>query len=163
MESAYLIITIAIVASVIILICILTQWVLSRQRLQRIGQQIADLFQFNQHWQVRSEEKDRFNSELRDNIWRLLQEQQQHYHQQRTQFDQHQIHSLKTLQDTLDRPTALSPIMPHEPFPFAAASAEGKVGVWCLGTIHTRISVLPSYLRSPRACHNHNGADNPDR
>lgn len=50
---------------------------------------------------VRLEERERIQGEMRENITRLLKEQQQEQHQQRIRFDEHQLKSLKLLQDSL--------------------------------------------------------------
>lgn len=50
---------------------------------------------------IRLEERDKSLIETRDSITRLLLEQQQQQHQQRMQFDEYQIKSLKLLQESL--------------------------------------------------------------
>ncbi len=50
---------------------------------------------------VRLDERDRNILELRDHLLRLLSEAQKEQVEQRTQFDQHQLKTLKTLQDSL--------------------------------------------------------------
>lgn len=50
---------------------------------------------------IRLEEREKTQAELRENITRLLKEQQLEQHQQRTRFDEHQLKSLKLLQDSL--------------------------------------------------------------
>ncbi len=54
-------------------------------------------------WLIRFEERDRYQNEMRDNIIRMLKEQQGEQHLQRARFDEHQINSLKMLQDSLQK------------------------------------------------------------
>ncbi len=50
---------------------------------------------------TRLEERQRYHQDMVEGVTRMLQEQQQAQQQQRTQFDQHQLLALKTLQESM--------------------------------------------------------------
>jgi DNA recombination protein RmuC len=54
-------------------------------------------------WQIRWQERDRSQQDMRDHIFRMLNEHQQEQHLQRIRFDEHQLNSLKMLQDSLQK------------------------------------------------------------
>ena len=56
-----------------------------------------------EHLDILLAERERNQQDLRENIMRLLKEQQQEQQQQRLQFDEHQLKTLKLLQDSLQK------------------------------------------------------------
>lgn len=52
-------------------------------------------------WMVRLDERARYHQELADNVLRLLNDHQRAQREERSRFDEHQINSLKTLQESL--------------------------------------------------------------
>jgi len=62
-------------------------------QLQRLFEQLT----------IRLDERERQQHDMRDTLTRLLKEQHQEQQQFRTRFDQHQINSLKLLQDSLQK------------------------------------------------------------
>lgn len=68
---------------------------------QSLGDQLGTSTRALEQILVRLDERDKAQTDMHNSISRLLLEQQQQQHQQRIQFDEHQIKSLKLLQESL--------------------------------------------------------------
>lgn len=80
---------------------ILLGFILGALQLKKIYQTTQANQKLTEQLLVRLDERDRNILELRDHLLRLISEAQKEQVEQRTQFDQHQLKTLKTLQDSL--------------------------------------------------------------
>ncbi len=72
-----------------------------RTQLQELRSAAVEHTKVLESWMVRLDERGRHHQDMSDNVVRLLGEQQRAQQHERSKFDQHQINSLKTLQESL--------------------------------------------------------------
>lgn len=95
-----------LIINLIALITVFSVFIIQHKSQKQIQQSHLEFINFGKkfdEWTIRFEERERHQNEIRDNITRLLTEQKDEQHKQRTRFDEHQLQSLKLLHDSLQK------------------------------------------------------------
>ena len=90
-----------LIFTIILLAILLYKQSRSHQQTQESARQLAEQLKSWELWQLRFEEREKMANELRDKLLGAQKEQQTEQRKQREHFDEHQIKSLKLLQESL--------------------------------------------------------------